>query len=74
MYEPFLEWLYGQDLSDISNLPALVTFMEEEINDHASLSGDRREGNGLPPNARSWRRPQVDFRRAACCLALRRSQ
>jgi hypothetical protein len=30
MFKPFLEWLYKQDLTDLSKLPALVKFTEEE--------------------------------------------
>lgn len=30
MFEPFLTWLYRQDLSDLDALPSLVTFTQEE--------------------------------------------
>lgn len=40
MFEPFLTWLYRQDLSDLDALPGLV-----KIDDPASaMSGYRREG------------------------------
>lgn len=42
MYEPFLEWLYKQDLSDLQALPPLV-----EIDDATSaMRGYRRPGKG----------------------------
>ena len=50
MFEPFLQWLYQQDLSDITKLPALVSFTGEEIKDHASLAGYRREGGQCKPS------------------------
>ena len=40
MFEPFLEWLYTQDLSDIDKLPGLV----ELPNATFALSGYRRPG------------------------------
>jgi hypothetical protein len=40
MYEPFLEWLYKQDLSDIAKLPDLV----EIPNAPGAMSGYRRPG------------------------------
>lgn len=40
MYEPFLEWLYRQDLTDITTLPAVV----ELVNATGSLRGYQREG------------------------------
>lgn len=41
MYEPFLTWLYRQDLSDLDKLPSLVDFTVEEA----------------PPAYASYRRP-----------------
>lgn len=40
LFEPFLEWLYGQDLSDLAALPELV----ELPGAPAALSGYRRPG------------------------------
>lgn len=40
LFEPFLTWLYQQDLSDLSKLPALVEFPDAEF----ALSGYRRPG------------------------------
>jgi hypothetical protein len=45
MFEPFLEWLYQQDLTDLTALPAHVDIPEAAF----SFSGYRREGPG--PNA-----------------------
>jgi hypothetical protein len=42
MYQPFLEWLYKQDLKDLSKLPSLVTFTEEQA--PSAFSGYRRKG------------------------------
>lgn len=49
LFEPFLRWLYKQDVRDFDKLPALV-----QIDDPASaLSGYRREGTGqLKPGKR----------------------
>ena len=44
MFEPFLTWLYKQDLSDLSKLPALVNLGDVPI----SMSGYRRPGPDLP--------------------------
>lgn len=45
MHEPFLEWLYVQDLTDISALPDLV-----ELPDAApAFAGYRRPGPQAPP-------------------------
>lgn len=44
MYEPFLAWLYKQDLSDIEALPALVEFTREEA--RFDMRGYRRPGPG----------------------------
>jgi hypothetical protein len=43
MYEPFLEWLYQQDLSDVAKLPHLVT-LGPEADRHCAMQGYRREG------------------------------
>jgi hypothetical protein len=40
MFEPFLEWLYAQDLSDLRALPPLVELPDAP----AALSGYRRPG------------------------------
>jgi hypothetical protein len=42
MFEPFLTWLYKQDLSDIDNLPPHVNFSQEEA--PFAMSGYRRPG------------------------------
>jgi hypothetical protein len=47
MFEPFLEWLYQQDLTDLSALPRHVDLPEAPF----AMSGYRREGPG--PNALS---------------------
>lgn len=41
MFEPFLEWLYQQELEDLDALPSLVELPEAEF----SLSGYRRPGS-----------------------------
>jgi hypothetical protein len=41
MYEPFLNWLYKQDLTDIISLPELVHLTEQEA--PSALYGYRRE-------------------------------
>lgn len=40
MYEPFLEWLYKQDLTDITALPSIVNLGEVPT----AFRGYRREG------------------------------
>jgi hypothetical protein len=40
MYEPFLEWLYQQDLTDLDKLPALVELPKAP----GALAGYRRKG------------------------------
>jgi hypothetical protein len=40
MFEPFLNWLYAQDLSDLEALPSLVELPEAPF----SMSGYRRGG------------------------------
>jgi len=40
LFEPFLEWLYQQDLTDLSKLPRLVEFPNAEF----ALHGYRRTG------------------------------
>lgn len=42
MYEPFLEWLYRQDLSDIDKLPSVVDLGKVPT----SMSGYRRTREG----------------------------
>jgi hypothetical protein len=44
LFEPFLNWLYQQDLTDLEKLPALVEFTFEEA--PPALHGYRREGAG----------------------------
>ena len=57
MFEPFLAWLYEQDLSDIIVLPSLLKFTEKEA--PSSLAGYRRPGeikeavNDRPPKSES---------------------
>ncbi len=41
LYEPFLTWLYQQDLSDLSHLPDLV-----DLDAPFAMSGYRRPGPG----------------------------
>lgn len=40
LFEPFLEWLYAQDLSDLDKLPAHIDLPEAEFR----MSGYRRPG------------------------------
>lgn len=40
MFEPFLEWLYEQDLSDLDALPRVIELPDAPM----SLSGYRRKG------------------------------
>lgn len=40
MFQPFLQWLYLQDLSDLSKLPGYVELTDAEF----LMSGHRREG------------------------------
>lgn len=42
MYEPFLEWLYKQDLTDLSKLPSQVDLTDAPF----EWSGYRRPGEG----------------------------
>lgn len=44
LYEPFLNWLYEQDLTDIMTLPNLVTFKKEDA--PFAMYGYRRPGKG----------------------------
>jgi hypothetical protein len=53
LFEPFLNWLYKQDLSDFSKLPTLVGFKFNEAG--FDMAGYRRPG---PPEARG---PRVHF-------------
>lgn len=46
MYEPFLEWLYRQDLLDLDKLPDYV-----ELEADSALAGYRRKGWGFPLNS-----------------------
>lgn len=39
MFEPFLQWLYTQDVSDLTKLPAVV-----ELEGESALAGYRRSG------------------------------
>lgn len=43
MYEPFLEWLYKQDVSDITKLPAYVDLKDAP----AAVYGYRRPGPSI---------------------------
>lgn len=45
MYEPFLTWLYKQDLSDITKLPKIVELSQEETAEHTGMQGHRRQGD-----------------------------
>lgn len=47
MFEPFLEWLYTQDTTDIHSLRSLVELPDAEF----SMQGYRREGPGQEPHA-----------------------
>lgn len=47
MFEPFLNWLYEQDLSDLDKLPDYVDLPMAE----SALSGYRRAGYGFPLNS-----------------------
>ncbi len=49
MYEPFLEWVYRQDLSDITKLPSLVELTLEETAQHTAMYGYRRPGPAETP-------------------------
>jgi hypothetical protein len=40
MFEPFLEWLYKQNLKDLQKLPALINLPDAEF----AMSGYRRKG------------------------------
>jgi len=40
LFEPFLEWLYKQDLSDLGRLPSRVKLVGPDL----ELSGRRRQG------------------------------
>lgn len=42
MFEPFLKWLYAQDLQDLTLLPSLVEFTMAEA--EPAMYGYRREG------------------------------
>lgn len=42
MYEPFLAWLYKQDLTDLSKLPSELDLPDAEF----AMSGYRRKGCG----------------------------
>lgn len=42
MYQPFLEWLYAQDLSDLDKLPGMVELPLVE----GEMAGYRRSGKG----------------------------
>ncbi len=46
MFEPFLEWLYKQDLTDLDQLPSVVNLG----NVPTAMSGYRREGESDVPN------------------------
>lgn len=44
MAEPFLEWLYQQDVSDFSKLPRFIE-LDPSSNAHCSFQGYRRPGH-----------------------------
>lgn len=46
LYEPFVCWLFEQDLEDIRKLPPMVDTLPEEV---SSLFGYRRQGNEPEP-------------------------
>jgi hypothetical protein len=43
MFEPWLEWFYEQDLTDLDKVPSVVSIPDLE---HVALSGYRRPGTG----------------------------
>jgi hypothetical protein len=45
MFEPFLNWLYEQDITDLDALPAVVTLTEKQA--PSSLFGYRRQGEDI---------------------------
>lgn len=47
MYQPFLEWLYRQDVTNLEALPSHVDLPEAEF----QMSGYRRPGNARADNA-----------------------
>jgi hypothetical protein len=49
MFEPFLIWLYEQDLTDLETLPALVQIADPK----SALSDYRRKGPKSPDSAAS---------------------
>lgn len=42
MFEPFLNWLYEQDITDLDALPSMVRFTEAEA--PSAMGGYRRKG------------------------------
>lgn len=44
MFEPFLCWLYRQDLADLDKLPNLIAIPPEIAKEHAAFRGYRRPG------------------------------
>lgn len=42
LFEPFLDWLYGQDLGDLTKLPSLIKFHLDEA--PFAMRGYRRPG------------------------------
>ena len=55
LFEPFLTWLYRQDLSDLSALPRLVTLSQHEA--PFQFYGYRRSGPGLDADSQGEHRP-----------------
>ena len=49
MFLPFLEWLYKQDLRDLTKLPTVVKFSEKDA--PGALRGYRRQGHKKPDAA-----------------------
>jgi len=57
LFEPFLKWLYTQDLSDFEKLPALVNIPDPT----SALAGYRREGTGQLKPGRRYRMRNVKW-------------
>ncbi len=44
MFSPFLQWLWQQDLSDVTKLPSVVILPAELVKGHVAMQGYRRSG------------------------------
>mgnify|MGYP001618161376 CR=1 FL=1 len=64
LYEPFLTWLYQQDLSDLAHLPDLV-----DLDAPFEMSGYRRPG----PQEAQFAEAQADLRALAEALQMHRT-